>query len=33
MIVTLVVASRLILQQRVFYVMLRQGVLIDFENF
>eukprot|EP00421_Protoceratium_reticulatum_P032676 CAMPEP_0168463620 /NCGR_PEP_ID=MMETSP0228-20121227/55152_1 /TAXON_ID=133427 /ORGANISM="Protoceratium reticulatum, Strain CCCM 535 (=CCMP 1889)" /LENGTH=377 /DNA_ID=CAMNT_0008479087 /DNA_START=91 /DNA_END=1221 /DNA_ORIENTATION=+ len=33
MVVTMVVAARLILNQRAFYLMLRRGVLVDFDNF
>lgn len=33
MVVSLVVAARLILNQRAFYLLLRRGVLIDFDNF
>jgi len=33
MVVSLVVAARLILNQRAFYLLLRRGVLVDFDNF
>mmetsp|Transcript_51830 Transcript_51830/g.160768 ORF Transcript_51830/g.160768 Transcript_51830/m.160768 type:complete len:433 (-) Transcript_51830:58-1356(-) len=33
MVVSLVVAARLILHQRAFYLLLRRGVLVDFDNF
>lgn len=33
MVVSIVVATRLVLHQRVYYVMLRRGLLVDFENF